>query len=115
MYSKAISKRNWSLFVSTVVLVMSLVLPVAAEQPVQVKAVVKPLLDVDGYLFKDLNANGVLDPYEDWRLSAEDRADDLLQQMTLTEKIAQMQHPTFVLRPDGQHRPSWKSGPLSSM
>jgi beta-glucosidase len=80
---------------------MSLVLPVAAEQPVQVKAVVKPLLDVDGYLFKDLNANGVLDPYEDWRLSAEDRADDLLQQMTLTEKIAQMQHPTFVPRPDG--------------
>lgn len=101
MFSKAISKRNWSLFVSTVVLVMSLVLPVAAEQPVQVKAVVKPLLDVDGYLFKDLNANGVLDPYEDWRLSAEDRADDLLQQMTLTEKIAQMQHPTFVPRPDG--------------
>jgi beta-glucosidase len=101
LFSKAISKRNWSLFVSTVVLVMSLVLPVAAEQPVQVKAVVKPLLDVDGYLFKDLNANGVLDPYEDWRLSAEDRADDLLQQMTLTEKIAQMQHPTFVPRPDG--------------
>jgi len=79
------------------------VLPVqvAAEQPVQVQATVKPLLEVDGYIFKDLNANGQLDPYEDWRLSPEERAEDLLQQMTLKEKIAQMQHPTFVPRPDG--------------
>ena len=24
---------------------------------------------MDGYQFKDLNANGALDPYEDWRLT----------------------------------------------
>lgn len=29
------------------------------------------------YAFKDMNGNGVLDPYEDWRLSAEERAEDL--------------------------------------
>ena len=28
------------------------------------------LLTVDGYAFKDLNRNGRLDPYEDWRLTA---------------------------------------------
>ena len=36
-----------------------------------------PLLTVDGFAFKDLNRNGALDPYEDWRLPAETRAKDL--------------------------------------
>ena len=36
---------------------------------------------VDGPLFKDLNKNGALDPYEDWRLPAEDRVDDLVERM----------------------------------
>ncbi len=30
------------------------------------------ILEVDGYAFKDLNGNGVLDPYEDWRLPLEE-------------------------------------------
>ena len=102
MSNKA-NKQGWLWLFPLSVLVLCLVLPVqvAAEQPVQVQATVKPLLEVDGYIFKDLNANGQLDPYEDWRLSPEERAEDLLQQMTLKEKIAQMQHPTFVPRPDG--------------
>ena len=33
----------------------------------------KALLEVDGYAFKDLNGNGTLDAYEDWRLPAADR------------------------------------------
>ena len=32
------------------------------------------ILEDGGYAFKDLNRNGVIDPYEDWRLPAEDRA-----------------------------------------
>ena len=36
------------------------------------------ILTVDGYAFKDLNRNGSLDKYEDWRLSAEERAADYL-------------------------------------
>lgn len=32
------------------------------------------LLEDDGYAFKDLNQNGKLDEYEDWRLSDDDRA-----------------------------------------
>jgi beta-glucosidase len=101
--SNKANKQGWLWLFPLSVLVLCLVLPVqvAAEQPVQVQATVKPLLEVDGYIFKDLNANGQLDPYEDWRLSPEERAEDLLQQMTLKEKIAQMQHPTFVPRPDG--------------
>lgn len=51
---------------------------------------VKPVLEVDGLRFKDLNGNGSLDPYEDWRLSPEERAADLVAQMTAEEKIGLM-------------------------
>ena len=37
-----------------------------------------PLLDVDGLKFKDLERCGELLPYEDWRLSARERAEDLV-------------------------------------
>ncbi len=37
--------------------------------------------------FKDLNKNGQLDPYEDWRLSIDERAKDLVSKMTV-EQIA---------------------------
>ena len=38
-----------------------------------------------GLLFKDLNRNGVLDPYEDWRLPAEKRAEDLASRMSVEQ------------------------------
>ena len=40
------------------------------------------LLEVDGYAFKDLNRNGELDVYEDWRQSVYDRAADLASSTT---------------------------------
>jgi len=43
------------------------------------------LLEVDRFAFKDLNKNGVLDPYEDWRLAAHDRALDLASKMTIDQ------------------------------
>lgn len=39
------------------------------------------LLEDDGYAFKDLNRNGELDPYEDWRLDTTTRATDLAEKM----------------------------------
>jgi beta-glucosidase len=45
------------------------------------------LLTVDRFAFKDLNRNGMLDPYEDWRLSADERARDLASKMSV-EQIA---------------------------
>ena len=43
------------------------------------------ILQVDGLYFKDLNKNGVLDKYEDWRLSSEERAADLAKDLSLDE------------------------------
>lgn len=45
------------------------------------------ILTVNGLKFKDLNKNGKLDPYEDWRLPADVRAKDLAKQMSV-EQIA---------------------------
>ena len=53
-----------------------------------------PMLQKDGLQFKDLNRNGVLDPYEDWRLSPEQRARDLVARMMLEEKAGTMMHGT---------------------
>lgn len=69
----------------------------------------KSVLEVDGYQFIDLNANGKLDVYEDWRQDAETRAADLVSQMTVREKIAQMQHPTYLPRADGKIAPYLKN------
>lgn len=63
---------------------------------------VKSIIEVDGYQFIDLNSNGELDVYEDWRQDADTRAADLVSQMTVREKISQMQHPTFLPRADGE-------------
>ena len=50
----------------------------------------KPVITVDKYKFKDLNANGKLDKYEDWRLSVDERINDLVAQMNDTEKVGMM-------------------------
>lgn len=43
-------------------------------------------IQVDGQWFKDMNGNGQLDAYEDWRLSSEERVADLLTKMSLQQK-----------------------------
>lgn len=48
------------------------------------------ILKIAGLDFKDLNKNGKLDKYEDWRLSNDERIKDLISQMTLEEKIGFM-------------------------
>ena len=39
------------------------------------------IIEKDGYAFKDLNGNGEVDVYEDWRLDTEARAQDLAETM----------------------------------
>jgi beta-glucosidase len=61
----------------------------APAQP-ELGARTKKIIAVKGLRFKDLNANGRLDPYEDWRLPATKRATDLVRHMTLAEKAGMM-------------------------
>jgi beta-glucosidase len=64
----------------------------AADSKVQpeISNHVKNVLVVDGKQFKDLNGNGKLDPYEDWRLSIDQRVNDLVSKMTIEEKTGMM-------------------------
>ncbi len=84
------------------VLCLSLLPAFAEETPVQpeLAARVKDIIEADGLQFKDLNDNGELDPYEDWRLSAEERAENLLSMMDAGQKAAQMVHLTLVTKKD---------------
>ena len=50
---------------------------------------VKSIMEVDGYQFIDLNSNGELDVYEDWRQDADTRAADLV---TKLAEIAREEH-----------------------
>ena len=53
-----------------------------------------PLLERDGLRFRDLDRSGTLDRFEDWRLTADARARDLVSRMTLEEKAGAMMHGT---------------------
>ena len=53
------------------------------------------------YQFKDLNKNGKLDVYEDWRQPMDKRIADLVSQMTLEEKVGLMFHPNIAVTESG--------------
>ena len=69
-------------------------------QPVIGARVVK-ILAADGLLFKDLNKNGQVDAYEDWRLPLDTRVKDLVARMTLEEKAGLMVGPSLAPGPNG--------------
>ena len=60
------------------------------RQRPEVKARSVELLYDDGLPFRDLNQNGRIDVYEDWRQPVETRVADLLSQMTLEEKAGML-------------------------
>lgn len=59
---------------------------------VRLEARTKEIIEVDGLKFKDLNGNGQLDVYEDWRQDIDARVNDLLSQMTIDEEIGLLWH-----------------------
>lgn len=77
--------------------------PGAGAEPQQprIEARAKPMLDSDGLKFKDLNGNGRLDPYEDWRRPVPERVADLVGRMSLAEKAGMMLIDTLNAGPGG--------------
>jgi len=62
------------------------------------------ILTVNGLAFKDLNRNGKLDKYEDWRLSAEERAKDLASKMSVEQIAGLMLYSAHQAIPSGNTR-----------
>ena len=50
------------------------------------------IVEDDGFAFKDMNRNGELDPYEDWRLDNETRARDLADKLSVDEMTPLFTH-----------------------
>ncbi len=75
-----------------IIIVLLASLSTIAQKPKQPELLSRSakIIKKNGFLFKDLNKNGKLDKYEDWRLSAEERAKDLISQMTIEEKAGFM-------------------------
>ena len=63
---------------------------VAREQQPEIGVRSKGVVEADGLRFRDANGNGRLDRYEDWRLTAEARTDDLLPRMSLEQRAGTM-------------------------
>ncbi len=55
----------------------------------------KAAIEQDGHRFRDLDGDGKLTRYEDWRLDPKERARDLVSRMTLAEKIGTLMHSTL--------------------
>lgn len=94
------SRRTVALIPAVLIVIVAfwLALPEAASTAPRQRRVasrVDALLKVGTLSFKDLNRNGTLDAYEDWRLPVEKRVADLLARMTLEEKAGLMQITSF--------------------
>ena len=82
------------LLISTAILVATGSSALAATQPLLGVRDGK-VLTVDGLRFRDLDRDGKLSPFEDWRLAPDRRAADLVARMTLEEKAGEMMHGTL--------------------
>ena len=85
----------------------------AAQQPNLGSRSAK-IIQVGSMRFKDLNKNGKLDPYEDWRLSAEARSKDLLARMSVEEKVGFMLISTTRLQNDWSFKAPKNKEPITS-
>ena len=55
----------------------------------------------NGTLYRDLNGNGIMDPFENPDLSPHERAADLVGRLSLEEKAGLMFHTVIETGPDG--------------
>ncbi|MEZ5044780.1 MAG: glycoside hydrolase family 3 protein [Saprospiraceae bacterium] len=75
------------------------------------------LLTDKGFAFKDLNKNGVLDTYEDWRLPYEERATALAAQLSVEEIAGLMlysAHQSIPARPGGYFAGTYGGKPFTA-
>lgn len=83
-----------SLLISTAVLAAFSSAAAASTQP-DLGVRDGKIISVEGLRFRDLDRDGKLSPFEDWRLSSAQRAADLVARMTLEEKAGEMMHGTL--------------------
>jgi beta-glucosidase len=95
MRNRSLKEKTMKSNILKLTLLISAVLttsPLFAIDQVKIESNQLKKMTVDGLEFKDMDKNGKLTPYEDWRLSPQQRAQDLLSRMSLEEKAGIMMH-----------------------
>ncbi len=72
------------------------------------------IIQANNLNFKDLNRNGQLDKYEDWRLPVDERSKDLLAKMSLEEKVGFMLISTTRMKNDQAFQAGQAKEPITS-
>ncbi len=72
------------------------------------------ILTINNFQFKDLNHNGTLDKYEDWRLSYGARAKDLISKMSVEQKVGFMLISSTRLKNDWSFEAPKTKDPITS-
>ncbi|MDC7124883.1 MAG: glycoside hydrolase family 3 N-terminal domain-containing protein [Spirochaetales bacterium] len=62
-------------------------IPSEGSAPILATGTEKGIIKKHGLEFKDSDGDGDLDPYEDWRLPTRERAEDLVSQMSVNQKL----------------------------
>jgi len=106
--------KNMFLACSLIVLIQY---PTVAQQSIQQPVLgyrSAKLIEQDGKQFKDLNRNGKLDGYEDWRLPYDQRAKDLLSKMSVEQKVGFMLISSTRLKNDWSFEAAKTKEPITS-
>ncbi|MEP7323797.1 MAG: glycoside hydrolase family 3 N-terminal domain-containing protein [Saprospiraceae bacterium] len=117
MHSLTCNKYGWMIFVGVLLsnslsTAQTFILPNTKQPNLGYRSV--KVLTQNGLLFKDLNRNGLLDQYEDWRLTVEVRAKDLLSKMSVEEKAGFMIISTTRLKNDWAFEAPKNKEPVTS-
>lgn len=92
-------KKNLIIYCLAIMAIMSQCTTDYVQPGIEAKKA--PILTKGKLQFKDLNKNGAIDPYEDWRLPVDQRIDNLVSLMTLEEKVGLMFHPNIAVPANG--------------
>jgi beta-glucosidase len=105
-------------------LLLSFIAPITLVSPSMVLGQIKKqlvlghrsakILTINGLQFKDLNRSGKLDKYEDWRLSYDVRANDLISKMSVEQKVGFMLISTTRLKNDWSFEAPKTTEPVTS-
>jgi beta-glucosidase len=100
---------KWIKYIGGIIILLSLIVYVSFQgyywwlnKRAKAKLEKKPILTEQGHQFRDLNANGKLDIYEDSRQPVDARVVDLLGQMSLEDKVGMFWHPPIGVGDRGQ-------------
>ena len=105
---------QYLLFILIFLLGCSKMAVTSSTKQVTLESYSKPLIEHKNLKFKDLNANGLLDPYEDWRLSPETRSADLIEKLSLEQKAGLMLISTTQLENDAMFGRGNNPKPITS-